>query len=590
MRYLVGVVLGIACISTLWADRSSERVVPRTPSGMIWAGTTFTLQASAQMNNQQVAVSDPSTVRVGQLRQWQANALNGNLIHLPSGEYLYQIRLENTGNGTDQFQFTVLQRELTEPRWSLALFEDRNGTGSTSGNPQIAVPGTTGTGSVLDPGQGMTYLLRVRPPSSSIPTDGMWAQVHAGLVGTTNLQLVGDTVVAGTLRTVWASGRGWSYGGQQTRVTPVIWMNRIFWMGTDSNNVTRIHHAPLNTATESSPFGERVTYSRQLTNFVPSGFSEVFGTSWFVGTQNGELVRIPLQLVLDNNSSVNPIQPVVLPGGAQIRLDLQPFQLNNRLYVIGTDNRLHALREDGSWLGQSMRLSPTLGNISCSPVVLMKRYAVLGTDQGWVVFVDMLSGNIQLTRRVDTQKPIRHLAVNRDGRLLLTVAGDDRVMGINARQGTVQWSRTIDKQMGEIVSNLVYDRESDSVFLMTSLGNLFGIHASTGLTRPLYPQQVLDAGVQRLTRATLEIARRQGRPASYIYVLAQQQTGETSTQGRLVMVTLQNPLNRAQVTEGSMYIGSEYLPNIMVLGNHCLFTGITSTERNQGHVSAITLR
>ncbi|MFQ3611116.1 MAG: hypothetical protein SNJ72_06405, partial [Fimbriimonadales bacterium] len=508
MRYFVGVALGVLCVSFVWADQGSNPIAPRTPNGMLWAGTTFNLQARAVMNNQTVAISDAGTVRVGQVRRWQATPLNSNLVHLPSGNYLYQVRLENTGNGMDQFQFALTQQELTgDQRWNLALFEDQNNTRSTSGNPQISMPGT---GSVIAPGMGMVYLLRVTPPSSSVPTDGVWAQVLAGLVGSQNLQRVGDTVVAGTMRNASVVGRSGSYSGSQNHVDPILTGGRIFWMGTDSNNETRIFHAPYNSANDANPFGTREVYSRRLTNFVPSGFSEVFGSSWFVGNQDGQLLRIPLQTILQNNTATDPRQVVSLPGGARVRLDLKPFQLNNRLFVVGTDNRLHALREDGTWLAQSMRLPSNVGNISCAPVVLMKRHAVVGTDQGWLIFVDMLTGNIQTTRRVDNSQPVRHLVVNRDERLILAVVGERRLMGINSRQGTVQWSRMVEEGMGAIVSNLAYDRENDSVFFLTRLGHLFGVHAFTGLTRPLYPQQVIEVdSTAPLTQATVQVTRRQ---------------------------------------------------------------------------------
>jgi outer membrane protein assembly factor BamB len=571
------VILGIAC-----ADVSSG--APRTPNGMLWAGTTFQLRASATVNNLLVTQSGVAQVQVGQVIRWQWQVESPNGLSVSQGtDAVFQVRLINDGNGWDSLTFTLEREELENRRnWTIELRETQRW-----GRLVIDNSGNGGAGSVIRPGDEMLYLVCARTPGWNVPTDGVHMRLAARATGATQAQILGE-FVAGVRRDDWIRTRAWSYGEHTHFVSAVLYQGRLFWMGTNPNtNETRIFHTrDAVEAPEGGGLGsERLVYGRPLRNFRPTGFSIVLGDGWFTGLGN-QLIRIDLPRVVANNMSSDPYQIVQFPPGVQPRLDLAPLVANGRLYVAGSDRRLHAISPDGVRIGQSALLPPNYGAFSTN-LVQIGRVFYIGTDQGWVVQFDALTGALRTARRVSMQ-PIHSLAPAFMGRALLVRAGPRELYALHPSQMSVQWRRAFTE---DLVSPVVASSQGEVGAVVDKQGRLFAFHTRFGFNLPLYPQTLF--GDQQLSSASVAIVRRADRQVGYVYVLGQLAREETNPQALFRIVTLENPLNRLEFGESTLHVGSRYHPTILITGaqqnSYCLLTAFRA-ESYGGTVAGIPLR
>jgi hypothetical protein len=583
MGRLWGVLWGVvATVGAVNADIPTAP--PRTPNGTLWAGTTFQLRASATANSNLVAQSDAALVQVGQVIRWQWRLESEHALSVPQGaDAVFRVRVVNDGNGWDNLTFGLARYEVEgQQNWTVDLFENRAEDGQVSGSPSV-----NGAGSPIPPGGDMLYLVRMRPPSSSIPTDGASSQLLATPNGATQAQVLGE-FIAGVVRSASVSARAGSYSSHTNFVPATLYQGRLFWMGTvPDTNETRVFFtsAPVNETQGSTLGNERIAYGRTLRNFRPMGFSVVLGDGWFTGLGN-QLIRIDLPRVVANNTSSDPYTVVVFPAGVQPRLDLAPLAANGRLYVAGSDRRLHAISPDGVRVGQSAFLPPQYGAFSTN-LVQIGRVFYIGTDQGWVVQFDALTGALRTARRVSMQ-PIHSLAPTLMGRGLLVRAGSRELYALQPSQMSVQWRRAFTE---DLVSPVVASTQSEVGAVVDKLGRLFVFHTRFGFNLPLYPQPIF--GDQQLASASVAIVRRARREVGYVYVLGQLAHEETNPQALARVVTLENPLNRLEFGESTLHVGSRYHPNLLITGtqqgSYCLLTSLRA-ESNGGTVAGIPLR
>jgi len=420
------------------------------------------------------------------------------------------------------------------------------------------------------------------------PTDGVWLRLAARATGAPQAQVLGE-FMAGVRRDEWVRARAWSYGDHTNFVPATLYQGRLFWMGTNpTTNDTRIFYTrDAVNATQGSGLGnERLVYGRTLRNFRPMGFSVVLGNGWFTGLGN-QLIRIDLPRVVNNDTGSDPYTVVAFPAGVQPRLDLAPLVVNGRLYVAGSDRRLHAISADGVRIGQSAPMPASYGAFSTN-LVQIGRVFYIGTNQGWVVQFDALTGALRTARRVSMQ-PIHSLAPTLMGRGLLARAGAREVYALQPSQMSVQWRRvfTVD-----LVSPVVASSQSEVGAVVDRQGRLFVFHTRFGFNLPLYPQLVFGEQ-QQLTSASVAIVRRAERAVGYVYVLGQLAREETNPQALLRIVTLENPLNRLEYGESTLHVGSRYHPTLLLTGtgqgSYCLLTAFRA-ESNSGTVAGIPLR
>lgn len=583
MGRLWGVLWGVFAVTCgVYADTSGSAL--RTPNGLLWAGTTFQLRVIATANSQLVSHSDAAQVRVGQVIRWQWQVESESAQSVPqSSDAVFRVRVLNDGNIWDNLTFGLARYEVEEQQsWSVDLFENRAGDGQVSGSPSV-----NGAGISLPPGGDMLYLVRMRPPSSTIPTDGAWAQLLATPTGAQQPQLLGG-FVAGVIRSEHVSSRAWSYAEHSNLVPAVLYQGRLFWMGTNDSGDTRIFRtrdAVSDTLSGSGLGNERLVYGRTLRNFYPTGFSVVLGDGWFTGL-GSQLIRIDLPTVWANDTSSDPYQVVSFPPGVQPRLDLAPLVWGKRLYVAGSDRRLHAISPEGVRMGQSAPLPTHYGAFSTG-LVQVGRVICVGTDQGWVVQFDAITGALRTARRLTTQ-PIHSLAPGFMGRTLLVRAGKREVHALQPNALSPLWRRTFEN---DLVSPVAASAQHDMGAVVDQLGRLWAFHARAGFNMPLYPQPIF--GDQQLSSASIAIVRRTGRQASYVYVLGQLAREENNPQALFRAVTLENPLNRLEFGESTMHLGSRYHPTLLVSGTHqnsyCLLTSLRG-ETQGGTIAGIALR
>ncbi|MFN7019401.1 MAG: hypothetical protein ACK4RG_09080 [Fimbriimonadales bacterium] len=584
MTRLWGVLWGaLGILATACADLSSSPM--RTPNGMLWAGTTFQLRAIASMNNQVIALGSEAQVRVGQVIRWQWQLETPAGQSVPQGtDALFRVRVINDGNGYDNLNFGLVQYEVeNSSAWTVTLFENPTGNGQTSGSTVV-----NGAGSVMAPGSDMLYLLRMRPPSSSVPTDGAWAVLNAVMGGGADKCVLGE-FTAGVVRAAGVPARAWCYGNHVQHVAPVLYQGRLFWMGTDATSGdTRIFFTRDSIeSTQGGTLGnERLVYGRVLRGFTPNGFSVAVGSAWFTGRGN-QLIRVDLERVRANDTSGDPFSVVSFPVGVAPRLDLEPLAFNGRLYVVGSDNRIYAIREDGVRVGHSAAPPALAGTLSTN-LVQIGRAIYAGTSNGWVLQFDLLTGALRTARRVSTQ-PVKSLATTIFGRQLLAQVGNRGLVGIHPAQMNILWQRTLGE---DIVSPVVGAAQGEWGAVVTRSGNLWVFHTRMGVALPHYPQRVF--GEQQLTRATLGFAQRIDRRVSYVYVLAQLETGNPNQQQALFRaVTMVNPYNRLEYNESTMHLGSEYLPWMQFTGGNSTSYCLVASRRADtywGTVAAIPLR
>jgi hypothetical protein len=583
MGRLWGVLWGVvATVGAVNADIPTAP--PRTPNGTLWAGTTFELRAMATANGTLVAQSNPVQVQVGQVVRWRWQLESPNGISVPQGtEAVFQVRLINDGNGWDSLTFTLEREELENRRnWTIELREAQRW-----GRLVLDNSGNGGAGSIISPGGEQRYFVCTRTTGWDAPTDGVWLRLAARATGAPQAQVLGE-FVAGVRREDWVRTRAWSHGTHTNLVPAILYQGRLFWMGTNPDTAeTRIFRTrdPVD-ATQGSGLGnETHAYGRMLRNFRPTGFSVVLGDGWFTGLGN-QLIRIDLPRVVANNTSSDPYQIVQFPPGVQPRLELTPLVANGRLYVAGSDRRLHAISPDGVHVGQSAPLPPSYGAFSTN-LAQIGRVFYIGTDQGWVVQFDALTGALRTARRV-TMQPIHSLAPAFMGRALLARAGTRELYALQPSQLSVLWRRVFDE---DLVSPVVASVQSEVGAVVDKQGRLFAFHTRFGFNLPLYPQTLF--GDQQLSSASIAIVRRAGRQASYVYVLGQLAREETNPQALFRIVTLENPLNRLEFGEHTLHVGSRYHPTILITGaqqnSYCLLTAFRAHSHG-GTVAGIPLR
>jgi hypothetical protein len=315
------------------------------------------------------------------------------------------------------------------------------------------------------------------------------------------------------------------------------------------------------------------------------GFSVVLGNGWFTGLGN-QLIRIDLPRVVNNDTGSDPYTAVAFPSGVQPRLDLAPLIVNGRLYVAGSDRRLHAISPDGVRVGQSAPMPASYGAFSTN-LVQIGRVFYIGTNQGWVVQFDALTGALRTARRVSMQ-PIHSLAPTLMGRGLLVRAGSRELYALHPSQMSVQWRRAFTE---DLVSPVVASTQSEVGAVVDKQGRLFAFHTRFGFNLPLYPQTLF--GDQQLSSASVAIVRRADRQVGYVYVLGQLAREETNPQALFRIVTLENPLNRLEFGESTLHVGSRYHPTILITGaqqnSYCLLTAFRA-ESYGGTVAGIPLR
>ncbi|MFN7161793.1 MAG: hypothetical protein ACK4NB_01880 [Fimbriimonadales bacterium] len=582
-------VWGLLCATiSIWgvsiADVPDSAI--RTPNGMLWAGTTFQLQATASIGNKIAATSDGAQVRVGQVVRWKwqvESPVGQSVVSGVNSEAIFRVRVTNDGNGWDWLRLNLASVETVEtPTWTVELRESATGAWQSSS----ALP--NGLGSQVSPGSDIFYLMRMRPPGSSIPTDGARAQMRATTSDNSFEAVLGE-FVAGAVRSANVATRAWCWREHTQFVAPILYNGRLLWMGTDPNtNNTVVFYTrdPLHATTGGGLGNERLT-GRILRNFRPTGFSVALGNSWFMGSGN-QLVRLDITEALNATATTPVVFPVEFPSGVAPRLDVEPVVFNRRLYVAGNDGRLYAFREDGQLLGYSAAIPARYGAISTN-IAQIGRLFYVGTQNGWLVQIDALTGSVRTARRLSPVQPVHSLAPTALGRALVVRVGNRTVLGVNPNQMSALWQRTVNE---DIVSPVSASPHQEVAAFLTQSGVLHAIHTRMGVSLGHYPQSIF--GDSAIRRATIGFARREDRKTTYVYVLAQRDTGdENQHQALFRAVTLENPYNRLEFGEQTLHIGSEYLPVVGFTGNtvrdYCLIAS-RRADANGGTVAAIPLR
>ena len=139
----------------------------RTPDGTLWAGTTFSLRATATTGNQIVRLSNESNVSVGAIIQWRVVQESVPAQTIPGSEGWFTLLLTNRSNTVDALNLRLKSYESGDVApWSFAMYEQReDGSGFNNGN--FLTEATW----VFMPGETRRLFIRANPPGNR-NTDG----------------------------------------------------------------------------------------------------------------------------------------------------------------------------------------------------------------------------------------------------------------------------------------------------------------------------------------------------------------------------------------------------------------------------------
>ncbi len=99
--------IGIFCLIVSLGTAQGHR----TPHGELWAGTTLTLRAYAFSSTKSfLALSNESSVRVGQVVRWRMEYESSPFLTVASNEGWFSLKLTNRGNGVDWLNLSHLVR------------------------------------------------------------------------------------------------------------------------------------------------------------------------------------------------------------------------------------------------------------------------------------------------------------------------------------------------------------------------------------------------------------------------------------------------------------------------------------------------
>lgn len=570
-----------------WSD-DIEPLHTRTSLGDLRAETVLSLQAyalSSELDYSMVAVSEMANIQIGQFAGFELLTWMENAFSVGTAGAIFPFVVTNTGNGDDQLSMQMLQMEWGDQnRWTIELFEDRNGDGI--GSPSERMNGFT---SPLVAGETDAFLVRIVPPNDR-DTDGvrLTTPMTSLLDPTQQNQL---NIQVGLTADAPRHSSATPFSIHTLPVAPALYHGRLYWIGLEnSTGKSRLffRRTPV-TETDSTLAnnGDNVTENRNpVVDFVPDSFSIVCGTGWFMRRSDGALTRVDLPAIAGDTALNSALSVVPLPAGVTVPTQAIPGMMRNRLFVIGSNNRLYTVND----LGQVTHSSDVITNETVStPLLVTDRWIGIGTQAGSMILMDISTGRTLWSQRVADQ-PIRFRMANntRRGRVM-AVIGNNRIGCYLTSSGLHRWTYTAEST---IISAPVYNPSLDAVHFLTADGRLHGVNTLSGETISGYPVVLNDLG-NNLQSAHLELVTRVDRRAPYLYVVAQQQAEHlnTQTQGKLMMVSTVNPLTRfvgTQITEGADFLSTAILTGTRI-GNLFLIVQRQAHGEN-GRILAYKIR
>lgn len=518
----------------------------RTPSGMLWAGSTFSLRAVATtQDGRPLHVSNQATVTVGEVIRWRVAIEGESAITVPSSEGWFTLLIQNRSNAVDALNLRLKTNESADASpWSIALLEQRE-DGSGFNNGLLLTDST----SLLMPGESRRLYLRVRPPGDR-NTDGAW------------INWTGSSQRAPTLS--WSrdfacgvEASRWTHTGASTppsnRIVgvPLLVQGRLYWLTWDGT-LLRLYRTP-NPLSVNTTFSNNASFEARINMPEPTHQTVLIGDRWYLLTRAGQIVFFLLSQA--QGGTTLAAQPLNLPSGVVPDSNLPLVNCAGNLCFVDRQNRIWAFN-------RATGLFTLLAAFSSQPItyltVLNGDLLAVGRADGQV---DIYNGAtpVAFGLRVPGagNQPVQFVGMHHE---LLMVAVGNTLAVYNTSTVKWLWARTLDSA---IVAPPVLDtRTKGACYALTEGGWLYGFGLMRGETLPLYPRRLFETWV---ARAALSCVTRADREVPYLYLQAELADSTVRT----LFITANHPLNR--------FVHPTTLVNTPI-GSHWLFTGNTDQD------------
>ena len=543
----------------------------RTPDGMLWAGSTFSLRAVATTRDGRLLrVSNQATVTVGEVIRWRVAIEGESAITVPGSEGWFTLLIQNRSNAIDALSLHLRTRESADASsWKIALLEEReDGRGFSSVSP------VTDSTTLLMPGESRRLFLRVRPPSDR-NTDGAW------------INWTGSSQRAPTLSWSYEFACGveasrWTHTGASTPAShrivgaPLLVQGRLHWLTWDGM-LLRLYRTP-NPLSVTTTFTNNISLEARVAIPEPTHQTILIDDRWYLLTRSGHIVFFLLSQA--QGGTTLAAQPLNLPSGVEPDPNLPLVNYAGNLCFVDRQNRIWAFNT-------ATGLFTSLADFSSQPIthltVLNGDLLAVGRADGQVDIYNGATHAIFGLRVPGAgNQPVQFVGMHQE---LLMVAVGNTLAVYNTSTVKWLWSRTLDSA---IVAPPVLDtRTMGACYALTEGGWLYGFGLMRGETLPLYPRRLFET---RVARAALSCVTCADREVPYLYLQAELADSTVRT----LFVTANHPLNR--------FVHPTTLVNTPI-GSQWLFTGNTdqdlaiqwvlwgaSNEANRGAFYAFRLR
>ncbi|BCW96491.1 MAG: hypothetical protein KatS3mg018_1973 [Fimbriimonadales bacterium] len=518
----------------------------RTPDGMLWAGSTFSLRAIATTHDGRLSsVSNQATVRVGEVIRWRLFAEGESAQTVQGSEGWFTLLLQNRGNTIDALNLRIKVNESADASpWIITQFEQR-ADGSAFSNGSLLSDAT----SPFMPGESRRLYLRVRPPGDR-NTDGAWidwlgvSQRNASTTLSRDFAVGMETAIAH--HTAASPPPNYRIVGN-----PVLVAGRLYWLTWDGM-LLRLYRTP-NPLSVNTTFSNNTSFEARISMPEPTSQTVLIGDRWYLRTQSGQIGFFLLSQA--QGGTTLSAQFINLPGGVVPAPHLPLVNCAGNLCFVDTQNRV--------WqFNSATGVFTLLVSFSSRPITafsaLDTNLLAVGRDDGRIDIYYEAAPVVQNFRAPTAgNQPVRFLRLHQ-GLLLLAVGNTLAIYHIDTAKWL--WAHTLDSA---IIAPPVLDmRHKGACYALTESGWLYGFALPRGEILPLYPRRMFDSWV---ARAALSCRARADREIPYLYLQAELADGTVRT----MLITAHNPLNR--------FIHSTNLISTPI-GGQWLFTGNTDQD------------
>ena len=518
----------------------------RTPDGMLWAGSTFSLRAVATTREgRPLSVSNAATVTVGEVIRWRVAVEGEPALTVPGAEGWFTLIIQNYSNAIDALNLRLKTYESADASpWSIALFEQReDGSGFSSG---LLVEDTT---SPLMPGESRRLFLRVRPPSDR-NTDGAWINWFGNSQRAPNLSFSRD-FACGVEASRGAHTSASTPASHRVVGAPMLIQGRLYWLTWDGY-LLRLYRTP-NPLSVTTTFSNNTSLEARIHMPEPTHQTVLIDDRWYLLTRTGQIVFFLLSQA--QGAATLSAQPLNLPDGVVPDPNLPLVNCAGDLCFVDRQSRIWAF-------------SHTTGRFTTLPAFSSQPITHLTVLNGNLLVVGRADGQVDIYRDATPvavgfrvpgagSQPVRFVELYHD---LLMLAVGSTLAIYDTQTSKWFWVRTLDSA---IVAPPVLDtRNKGACYALTEGGWLYGFALARGETLPLYPGRMFETWV---ARAALSCLTRADREVPYLYLQAELADGTVRT----LFITATNPLNR--------FVNPTTLVNTPI-GSHWLFTGDTDQD------------